>query len=394
MPKEEKEVEKNDFVDAVRTVFDEKDAEIKQHIEDIAGPALAEKAAEIVKEARLRDLKDGVTSLGAEEKIAFVKDLAALSSGEKAAYLTINDQTGGYLIPTEVHNEIMRIGETTGLVARDAYRFPSANIEIPTYTAAAMQGSFVGEDEAADESQNDIGICRLKGAEWNVILRISNRLIRKANVKVAEWLMAIVAEGLAYRIDREGFVGGTFAGSPFVGMLGSDNVTTQTLGSGLTGFEDLTPEEASIAIGTLPTAALANGAFYFHRTVWAKIRTQKDTTSGEYVFKQDNAAIASLRREYGIQPVGEILGYPVFTTDVLPANSASAVSTKFGVFANLKLALAIGEEGPLNMARSETAVVGGNSTFEKNQTAFRFDQEWAISEMLPAAAVVFKTAAS
>jgi HK97 family phage major capsid protein len=383
-----------DIEDLKKDLFDHVDASLKAHVEEVAGPALSEKIADMVKAARLDAALNG-GGLSSEAKNLLVEDIKRIASGEKSVYLTVNDQTGGYLLPTEVHNEIMRIATTTGIVARDARRFGISDIEIPIYTGAAMQGGYVGEDQAGSATQNDLGVAKLVSAQWMNIVRLSNKLIAKANVNVAEWLMAIVAEGLAFRLDREGFVGGTFAGSPFVGLLASNTVATQTLGTGLTGFNQLTVDEASIAIGSLPTAALANAAFYFHRTVWARIRTQRVGGAGtEYVFKQDNAALASLRRENGLQPVGEILGYPVYTTDVLPPMSASAVNTRFGVFGNLNLALAIGESGPMSVLRSENAVVNGVSTFERNQTAMRFTHEHSVSIMLPDAAVVFRTAAS
>jgi HK97 family phage major capsid protein len=378
---------------ALREVFTEKDAEIKQHIEELAGPLFAEKIAEAVKEARAREVVSG-KGIDVEAKKKFIDDVKLIARGEKAAYLTVNDQTGGYLVPTEVHGEIMRIAETTGIVARDARNMGVADIEIPIYTGDVMQGTYVSEDGTTAETQNDLGVARLKAASWMTIVRLSNKLISKANVNVADWLMALVAEGLAYRLDREGFVGGTFAGSPFVGLLGSTAVTKQTLGNGLTGFEDITPEEAAIAIGTLPTSALDRAAFYFHRTVWARIKTQRIGAPGTaFVFNQDNSALATLRRESGIQPVGEIQGYPVFTTDVLPAYSTSGISKKFGVFGNLNLALVRGEDGPMSVLRSENAVVGGVSVYERNQTAMRFTQDHALSIMLPEAAVVFETAA-
>lgn len=376
-------------------LFTHVDESIKKNLEEIAGPAIAEKVAEAVKTVRAQDVVNGRTSLGHEEKAQLATDLKKIASGEKAAYLTVNDQTGGYLVPTEVHNEIFRIAATSGHVARDANRFPTADIEVPTYSGSVLQGEYVGEDEAGNETQNDIGIARLKAAQWMTIIRLSNKLIKKANVNVAEWLMALVAEGLAYRLDREGFTGGTYAGSPFVGLLSdASGATVQTLASGLVDFHDVTPAEASEAIGSIETSAVGGGAFYFHRTVWAQLRSQQDATSGEYVFRQDHSTFASLMKENGIMPVGTMWGYPVYTTDVLPAYSATAVSTKFGVFANLKLALAIGEDGPMEMARSENAVVGGVSTFERNQTAMRFTHDHAVAPQLPAAAVVLKTAAS
>jgi HK97 family phage major capsid protein len=374
-----------------KELFTHVDDSIKSNVAEIAGPLVAEKVANAVAEARAQDVIHGRKSLADSDKKALSEDIRRIAANEKAAYLTVNDQTGGYLVPQEVHGEIMRIAETTGIVARDAARFGATDLDIPIYTGSAMQGSYVGEDAAGSETQNDLGVARLKAAEWMNIIRLSNKLIAKANVNVADWLMGLVAEGLAYRFDREGFVGGTYAGSPFVGLLQSADVTTQTLASTLSGFEDLTVEEASEAIGTVATAALSGAAFYFSPSVWAQIRVQK--SGSEYVFQQNYSNLATLRRENGIQPVGEILGYPVYTTNVLPNYSASAASTKFGVFGNLKLGLAIGDSGPMQMARSENAVVNSVSVFERNQTAMRFTHSHAISVMLPAAVVVLKTAA-
>jgi HK97 family phage major capsid protein len=370
------------------------DASIKANLAEIVGKEVADKVNETVSRMRIHSAIEGrdITGIDPETKLKFVQDIRSITRGEKAAYLESSDQTGGYLVPVEVHAGILRIAETVGLITRDARRWAmgSDQLEIPRYTGSVMQGEYVGEDDEGDETQNDIGLARLNAKVWMTIFRIGNTLLADANVGVADWLMAMAAEGFAYRLDREGFVGGTYAGSPFVGMLASPDVTTQTLATGATGFEDLSLEEASTAIGTVPTAALSDAAFYFHRTVWAKIRVQK--SGDNYVYGQSN--LASLRRENGIQPVGVILDYPVYTTDVLPAYSASAISTKFGVFGNLKLALAWGDRGPMEIAKSTDATVGGKSLFRANQTGIRFTHRHAVSIQLPAAAVVLKTAAA
>jgi HK97 family phage major capsid protein len=370
-----------------KELFTHVDEGLKEIVAKELDPMVAERVENAVREARALDVINGTESLSKENKQAFADDIRKIASNEKAAYLTVNDQSGGYLVPTEVHNEIMRIAETTGIVVRDARNIGVTDIELPIYTGEAMQGSYVGEDQAGSETQKDLGVVRLNEKNWMNIVRLSNKLIRKANVNVAEWLMGIVAEGLAYRLDREGFMGGTYAGSPFVGILQDSNIAAQTMAATKTGFEDFDLAEASVAIGSLPTAALSDAAFYFHRTVWAQIRTQK--SGDNYVFGQSN--LASLRKPSGIQPVGEILGFPVYQVDVLPAYSSSAISTKFGAFANLKLALARGEAGPMGVARSETAVINGVSTFERNQTAMRFTHDHSLAVMLPAAATTLKT---
>lgn len=322
--------------------------------------------------------------------------MQAIAVGERAAYLGSSDQAGGYLLPTEVHDEIIRIAATTGIIVRDARRWPmgSTELEIPRYTGSVMQGEYQGEDEEGDETQSDLGEAVLQAKYWQLIIRAGNRLLKNANVQLADWFMAMAAEGLAYRIDREGFVGGTFSGSPFVGLLASDEVTVHTMASGKDAFNDFDVPEASDVIAAVPTAAVGKGAFYFHRTVWAKLKGKKDATSGLYEFSQQNSNLLRFYKENGINPVGMIEEYPVFTTDVLPAFSASAASTKFGVFANMELALAWGDKGPMEIAKSTDATVGGKSMFRSNQTAFRFGHEHALAIALPAAAVVIKTAAS
>lgn len=372
------------------------DESIKSNIEAIAGREIADRVEKAVEAVRIEKVLSGrdVTGLSDEQKKNFAEDIKAIARGEKAAYLPSSDQAGGYLVPTEVHAGILRIAETVGLITRDARRWAmgSDELEIPRYTGSVMQGEYVGEDDEGDETQSDLGVARLHTKTWMTIFRVSNTLLADSSVSLADWLMAMAAEGLAYRIDREGFVGGTYAGSPFVGLLGSDQVTTQTLGSGKTGFEDFDIAEASTAIGSLKSNALGKAAFYFNPTTWAQIRVQK--SGDNYVFGQNQIALNTLRRENGVQPVGEILGYPVYTTEVLPAYSASAISTKFGVFGNLELALAWGDRGPMQIARSDSATVGGKSVFRANQTAMRFTHRHSVAIQLPAAAIALKTAAA
>lgn len=377
----------------IRSIIDES---ISANIKDILDGEIASRVETTVKKMRAdRDLngKD-FSGVSDDEKISFVKDLKSIARGEKAALLENNDTTGGYLVPSEVYAGIKRIAETVGLVARDATFFPmsSDTLDIPRYTGSALQGEYIGEDSEADETGVSFEDARLLAKTWILVIRVGNTLINDANVDVADWLMGLAAEGMAYRLDREGFIGGTFAGSPFVGLLGSSEVTLHTMAAGSTSFDDFGIVEASDAIGALPTSSLNDAGFYFNRTVWAKIRSR--STSGVFEFGQYQPMLATLRKENGIQPVGEILGYPVYTTDVLPAFSASAISTKFGVFANLKQALYVGDKGPMEVAKSDSATVGGKSLFLANQIALRFIHRHAITVGLPSAAVVIKTPAA
>ncbi len=375
------------------------DASLKDGIEAIAGKAVAEKTKEIVNQLRLEKALFGrdISGISDEMKIAFVKDVKNITRGEKAALLTNSDTTGGYLVPQELHNGIMRIAASVGLVARDAQFFPMStdSLDIPLYTGADLLGAYIGEDVEGTETSMSFGDAKLKVETWITIFRVGNTLLSDATVNVADWLLALAAEGLSARMDKEGFVGGTFAGSPFVGLLGSSAVTAYAMpnGSSKTTFASFTADEASDVIAQVKESILADCAFYFHRTVWAKIRQAK-TANGMYTVGQNNSMIAANFKKYGIQPAGVLWDYPVYTSDYLPANSATAVSTKFGIFGNLKMALYVGDRGPVEIAKSDSATVGGKNAFATNQTAIRVLHRHAITVGLPAAAVSIATAAS
>lgn len=382
------------FKDEIRGIVDDA---MSSTIKEVASAEVEEKVSSAVKQLRKDRALYGkdISGLDDETKTAFAKDIKNIVRGEKTALLSNNDQTGGYLVPEEVHAGIMRIVGTVGLVARDARKFTMSTdtLDIPRYTADELEGGYLGEDEAGTETDISFGDARLITKTWYTIFRVGNTLLADANVDVADWLLGLIAEGIANRIDKEGFVGGTFTGSGFVGLLGDSDVTTYTLPSGSTDFEDFDVDDASDVIGSVKTGALTDGAFYFHRTVWAKIRTSKDG-SGNYLFNQSPASLAMYKKENGINPVGEILGYPVYTTDHLPANSDTATGTKFGVFGSLSMGLMYGDRGPVEIAKSDSATIGGSNVFAKNQTAIRGIHRHALAVGLPASVVAIKTANS
>lgn len=388
------------FRTELKTIVDEA---IEKNIAEVAGKEVSAQVKSIVAKMRVERSVFGSDSSGLtdEVKLAFAQDLKALVNGKlqngvvKAAILENADEAGGYLVPQELYDGIMRVAASAGIIARDAMKFPmgSDSLDVPRYTGSDLTGEYVGEDSDGSESTVTFGDAKLLAKTWMVILRVGNTLIADAKVGIVDWLIALVAEGLAVRMDKEGFKGGTFAGSPFVGLMASTDVTVFTLPTGHDTFAEFDMDDASDMIAQLPESLLGDAAFYFNRTVWAKIRQKKDT-AGSYVMGSNGGMIATNVKKEGIQPAGSLWGFPVYTTDQLPANSATAVSTKFCVFGNLGRGLFIGEKGTLEVAQSDSASVGSNNVFTKNQRAIRFIHRHAITVGLPSAIVIGKTAAS
>ena len=91
--------------------------------------------------------------------------------------------------------------------------------------------------------------------------------------------------------------------------------------------------------------------------------------------------------------MGELAGFPVFTTRHLPGVSTSAVSTKFIVFGNLK-ALAFGEKGEMTVSQHESGTFGGKEIALADQRALVYKKRVALTVALPKAFVAVKTAAN
>lgn len=392
------------FRGELKSVVDEA---IQKNISEIAGKEVSDQVKSIVAKMRLDRALYGkdASGLSDEVKLAFAQDLkhlvtGALDSGkQKAAILENSDAAGGFLVPAELYDGIMRVAASAGLIARDAMKFPmgSETLDVPRYTGSDLTGAYVGEDADGSETSVTFTDAKLVAKVWMVILRVGNTLIADAKVGVVDWLIGLVAEGLAVRLDQEGFKGGTFAGSPFVGIMASTDVTVFTLPTGHDTFAEFDMDDASDMIAQMPESLLADAAFYFNRTVWAKIRQKKDT-AGAYVVGSNGGMIATNIRKEGIQPAGSLWGFPVYTSDQLPLNSATAVSTKFCCFANLSKGLFLGQKGTMEVAQSDSAAIGSGSSsvsvFSRNQRAIRFVDRHAISIGLPTAIVVGKTAAS
>lgn len=379
------------------------DEALEKNIAEIAGKEVSQQIKTIVAKMRLDRATYGkdASGLSDEQKLDFAKDLKALAKGtlgvtQKAAMLESTDDAGGFLVPAEVYDGIMRVAASAGIVARDAMTFTmgSDELNIPRYQGSDLTGQYLGEDVEGSETTVTFTDAKLVAKTWMVLLRVGNTLISDTKVNIVDWLIALVAEGLAVRMDQEGFRGGVLAGSPFVGFMSSPDVTVYSMPNGVskTTFASFDLDEASEMIAQMPESLLGGAAFYFNRTVWSKIRAKKDT-AGNYVMGF-NGVIANQFRKEGIQQAGELWGFPVYTTDQLPLNSATAVSTKFCVFANMQKGLFVGDKGTLEIAKSTDATVGGKNVFAANQTAIRFIHRHGISIGLPSAVIVGRTAAS
>jgi HK97 family phage major capsid protein len=383
------------------------DTSMESKLKTIVGDTAAFEVKKVVETLRLERAMFGKdrTGLSEDSKKDFVSQVRAIARGDKEnsmrvkageALIEEQDNRGGYLVPKEVANAIVRIAASVGFVMSHASKWDmkSDELQIPAYTGSILTGEYLGVDAAGSVTALTFDQARLIVKKWQLAFVLANDLLADSPVQLADWLLALGGEALANMIDKQGLAG---TSAPFVGILNDANVNVHTMTTGKDTFAEFDLDEASDIIASLEESVLDGAVFVFERTVWAKIRIKKDT-AGNYVLPQAGAPSAALLANYtgvigGARPVGEIMGYPVFTNRHLPANSATAVSTKFGVFGNFT-AQAYGDKGDMRVAQFSSGSFGGKEIALADQTALVYKHRHGIVTTLPKAFTAIKTAAS
>lgn len=386
----------------METIKSEMDDLMADRMKTLVGKERANITKEIVQTLRAERAVLGYdkTGLSKEQKKAFAETVKAVAFGAivkaNEELISESDARGGYLIPVEVASAILRIAASVGIVMSQArsWTMNTDELDIPSYTGSFLEGEYLGVNAAGSLTGVTFTMARLLSKKWQLAFAVGNDLLQDANQDIADWLLALAGEALANQIDKQAFAG---TGAPFIGLLNDANVTVQTLATGKDTFAEYdVVEDSSDAIANIEESMLDGAAFYFSRTVWAKLRVQKDD-AGSYVLPNVGAPSSGLLAMYpvggGPKPAGEILGFPVFTCRHLPVNSATAVSTKFGVFGNMK-AFAFGNRGQMSVEKFTSGTFGSKEIALADQVGMVIKHRHGMVNALPAAFDVIKTAAA
>jgi len=307
------------------------------------------------------------------------------------------DSRGGYVLPTETAKGIERIARSVGLVMSKAkpWTMSSDELEIPAYTGSILEGAYLGINTAGSLTGVTFKMAKLAIKKWQLAFVLGNDLLSDSPEDLGDWLLALAGETLANMIDKQGLAG---TGAPFVGILNSADVTALTLGTGKDTFAEYeVMDDSLLAIASVEESLLDGACFIFSRTVWASLRSQVDD-AGNYLLGSAGQAPSWLlkddpKSEAGPRPVGAILDFPVYTNRNMPALSATAVSTNFGIFGNLGC-LGYGSRGDMRMEAFTSGVFGTGDIALKDQKAMVMKHRHALTITLPEGLVPIKTAAS
>jgi len=279
-----------------------------------------------------------------------------LNAVEKTAITGIDSGVGGAVTPQETANQIydalLRYGQwnTLGVmpIGSRTQIVPLVSARPTAYWVA--QGAQITEGAVTGTS---VTLTIKEAAAW---IPVANALLEDADASFAPYLMDLLLQAVAYRLDWACFaadgtndttdgaftgiaVGGTAAGAA------AGNVSVATLD-----YEDFVT-----AIATVDAAVLQRAAkWWIHPTVLAKIVKIKDG-NGRPIFQNALEAPAP-------GAIGSILGYPVVVTGAMP--STDTVSKVVAVFGDPQ-GCAVGVRKQFALDQSS------DFQFDYNRTAFR-----------------------
>src|SRR3990167_744953 len=240
-----------------------------------------------------------------------VRTKANLSEGTDAA--------GGFLVPIEFENEVLRVAPLYGVIRRNARFVPMTGDTKNFPAAGSTEQSAIWINEGAQIKQTNPNWTQVQLVvkKLGALPKVTNELLADANIDTMQYLAMLIGEAFAKAEDDAGFNGGA---SPFVGVCGATGVPTYPHAQG-TGFECLSYQDLIRVTGQIYSNVL-NAKYYFHRTMVAYIKS-RTTTAGAPLF-----------------PSGakDFLGYPYEQVEVLPGLQHTAYrtgSTTYAVFGDL-----------------------------------------------------------
>ena len=292
-----------------------------------------------------------------------IREIAKTGIISKTKALQESDDTaGGFLVPEEFQAEVIRFATEAAIVRPRARVIPmkSNTLTLPkldqsNYKFAGIDISWEGDEgDEKEESQPKFGRITLKLGKMIGLCPVSDDLLEDSAINLANFLVAIFGEAIAYEEDKR-FLTGNGMKKP-LGIVNCGTSKARTEASKIV-YEDLKHMAEQ-----LPAWADAGARWILTKAALTEILDIKsgiytgaavDQTEGFPLFLPGFSIAAAIPKT--------ILGYPYDLTDKLPA-----VGNKGDLILGNLSAYYIGDKGGLSVASSM------HDRFRYDETTFRF----------------------
>ena len=275
-----------------------------------------------------------------------------------------SDSQGGYLVPDEYEMEVIKLLNDYGLF-RQKCRVKSMGGKTfkQPKLLSGVTATFTNEIAAATESNPTFSQIVWTAKKLDVVTGLSQELYEDEDVDIISELAEITASAMSQKEDSQGFLGN---GSPITGAFSAGAINSVVLSGhnpNLMTWAKLISMLTAIRSVGLKKFGNSEPEWYMHRAILSIIISLVDA-DGRPMFDTDR-----------VWKTREVLGYKFNLSEELNDGTASA-SRPILLFGNLWWSVLRERKGML-MRMSDSAVVGGNSAFEKDllfvKTSERFD---------------------
>lgn len=301
--------------------------------------------------------------------LAFVK---AMSEGTASA--------GGFLVPVEFRQEIIRVAEQYGFARKYGNVFGTSldtvnlvsEATLPTVAWTTEAAQITASDAAF--AQPSIAVKKLAG-----ITAMSRELFEDDKSNLQAYLASAFGEQIAYKEDEAALIGdGSSSYGSVTGLVNFASTNILDSGSSTTGAGVTADNLLDLAFQSGISDGERNGAVYImHPTVLSYIRKLKGSGSGEYLVQ------GSL-----VNGLPSIWGYPVVTSPVMGIGASA--NDKFVVFTNPKRHLHFADREQVQISVGREGTVNSINLFEKDSLAIRVTERVGMACAIEGGVAVLK----
>lgn len=271
------------------------------------------------------------------------------------------DGKGGYLVPTPIATEIIKNRDDVGVAAKVTNRVTMGQ-ETLGFNEETGDATvyYPGESTAITASDVDWTRHTLAVTKRAALVKMSREFIADANVSAADQIINNLSYRFAFAMDNELINGdGTSTYGSEEGLIDQAAAGQTVAGAGNT-FAELTLANYEAVVAAVPGKYfLGSPAWIMSRACWfGSVLPLANDAGGNTISLLQNGL-------GGLQ----WLGYPVYLTDLMPAEANSATAALFGAFSR---GVTIGDRGDMSIDMS------AERYFETDDVAIRATHRYDI----------------
>jgi HK97 family phage major capsid protein len=256
-----------------------------------------------------------------------------LSAEEQKALVVSTDTSGGFLVPQEYGNELLKNVVLYSPIRQYArtVSMGGQSIAYPKLNGRTV-ATWTDETAPRTESSPTFTDQKIAAHELSTFVDVSNQLLEDNQYDLLGFLAQTFGEDMG-KVEGFAFVSGTGTGQP-TGLLTSTALTNIVKTGVAADFPATDPADTLIEIQhALPAVIAQNAVWMMNRTTLGVVRTWKDST-GRYLVLNEVGANGA--------PLTTLLGRPVVDCVDFPDVAANAFPIVFGDLAGYRIADRVG----------------------------------------------------